>query len=67
MQFGDTIQMQRHYDAGVGLVAGAEITVGTGEDEITPGLARALCGEAADGEGAYAIKVTDDESGEGKE
>jgi len=59
MQFGDQIQMRRDYDDGR-LPEGATYTVGTGDDGITPGLARALCKQAADGEGPYAEKITSD-------
>jgi len=59
MQFGDQIRMRRDYDGGR-LPEGATYTVGAGDGEITPGLARALCREAADGEGAYAERITND-------
>lgn len=59
MQFGDQIKMRRDYDGGR-LPAGATYTVGTADGEITPGLARALCKEAADGEGSYAARITSD-------
>jgi hypothetical protein len=59
MQFGDEIKMLRDYDGGR-LPEGATYTVGTGDGEITPGLARALCKEAADDEGAYAETITSD-------
>jgi len=59
MQFGDQIQMRRDYDDGR-LAKGETYTVGAGDGEITPGLARALCQEAADGEGPYAEKITSD-------
>lgn len=59
MQYGDEIRMLRTYDAGVGLVEGAvvEVAGSSGHGKATPGVARTLCQDAADGGGPYAERV----------
>lgn len=60
MKFGDEIKMLRDYDDGR-FAAGNTYTVAVpGEPEdgrVTPGVARSLCCEAADGDGAFAERV----------
>jgi len=64
MKFGDEIRMLRDYDAGR-YAEGAVYQVGIGEPEeeyVRPNVAESLCREAVDGDGAFAKKVTTDDS-----
>lgn len=54
IMFGTVIRFQRDYDVGTGREAGAEFTVGRGENQITQAEARAMTQPANDGNGPYA-------------
>jgi len=61
MRFGEQIRMLRDYD-GNRFAEGETYTVAMGEPEegkVAPGVADALCQEAADGEGPFAEQIDD--------